>query len=1280
MMHDAHHDVYIFCNESVSYLWAPHKMIIDSKKIGWKLLDTYFKTNDHFITQHHLDSYNNFVTERIPMIVRSLNPITVLKPHPENKDVIKHRIDVFVGGEEGDKLYFDKPTIIDPKTHEQKLLFPNEARLFNYDYVSDIYADITVRYTLNDKNEKLESVEENFIPRVKIGTIPIMLHCQLCTLHNQPFNVRREMGECPYDQGGYFIINGKEKVCVAQERNITNALFVTSSRNDDYSFEAFIRCTSEASSIFPKTIRFYVHDKHIEDPKADTLSSQMRKITTMRRHNAISVEVPHITTKIPLFILYRLLGVESDKNIIDSICMFEDNETIRAQIQDFIRPSAIDANFAFSQDTAAAYLKSYVSLKTLDNLYFVIQRNLFPNLDTTDHLQKVNYLSYNIYQLIRVCLGLAPETDRDNYMYKRIGISGFLLGDIFKDYYNAFRVAARNYIDRGYEFKDWKMRDSLAGYINNTNKNDIFRESIITGGMIKSIKGSWGMDNAQGIVQDLNRISFVGFLSHLRRVNTPMDSSIKLRRPHQLNTSQYGMVCPSESPDGGSIGLLKNFSITCFISFDVHTSAIRSALEPFNVIYLPSLTPAHLKDATKLCINNTWVGVVHDTRVADLVRWIKLLRRNSLINNFVSVSWNIFQRRVNILTDNGRCTRPLFLVDEKTGKLSIEVKANGKKSEHSVRSYDTWHDYIRGDTLSKEEYDFYFAGYKNPFEMPLGKGKNIQEIMNVLDANSAVVEFLDVEETNTSYIAMYPRDLPNEKTYTHCEIHPSTMFSIYTVGVPFANHNAPTRIVFSGAQGKQAIGVYATNFNNRIDTMGYVLHYPQKPLVKTRFNDYMNATQLPNGENLIVAICSYTGYNQEDSVILNKRAIEKGMFNVSYYKCYSATESGGPNGVNANGMMGNGERVIFANKKILAAMGESFQVKPGRYDKLDDNGLPIVGSYIQENDAYLGKFNVEEITEVVDAYGNEVKRKKYVDRSDIADKTVAGIVDKVVMFQNGNGDKEVKIRMRKIRTPELGDKVASRMGQKGVCGLIMPHEDMPFSKDGIIPDIIINPHAFPSRMTIGHLIESLVAKTCAMEGFEYDAVPYEQHDTDTLYERLERNHGLHKHGDEILYNGRTGDQISTEIFFGPTYYQRLKHMVADKINYRTTGRVMGLTKQPTKGRSNEGGLRIGEMEANAIISHGMSAFIKEAFFERSDKYEFYMNRGENTLGGKNRFNRRIMAPYTYKLLTQELQTMAIDPKMITDTDFHDLEELERMDQGDYLPDIEDEDDDGVYGE
>lgn len=1201
---------------------------------GWKILDTYFKTNDHYVTQHHLDSYNYFITKRIPEVISSFKGVTVIKPDPEDPSKIKHRIEVFVGGQDGDKVYFDKPTIVDATSGKQRLLFPNEARLYNFNYTSDIYADISLRFTLNETQ-----IEEKILPKVKIGSIPIMLHSKLCALYKQPFHIRREMGECPYDQGGYFIIDGKEKVCVAQERNITNALFVQSRPTGEaHSFEAFIRCTT-SESIFPKTIRFNVHGPIQTTTTKSSHQSQAAKRTIIKE-NSITVSIPHITEELPLFLLYRVLGIDSDKDIIDSILCGELDAKLRQDMMDFLRPSVLDANYVYSQDAALDVVKHYVELQTLENLFYILERDFFPNLQGATLFEKARYLSYNINHLIRVCLGIVPETDRDNYMYKRIGISGFLLGDIFKDYYNAFRVAFRNLIDKEYQYKKWVNLGSLVDKINNSNKGDIFLSSIISDGMLKSLKGSWGLSGVQGIVQDLNRISYVGFLSHLRRVVTPMDSSIKLRRPHQLNTSHFGMVCPSESPDGGSIGLLKNFAILCAISFDVPINAIKQALEPFPITYHNGLIPDIIATETYILFNNTWVGMLPDNEAPKLVQWIRLLRRNSLINNLVSVSWNVFHKRINILTDNGRCTRPLLLVD----KHDIALHTRGK-----TRQYSQWLDYIRGHTLKSDEYDFYFNGYHNPFQMDKFKGKTIDAIIKVLEANAAVIEYVDVEETNTCLIAMRTQDLVNGN-YSHCEIHPSTMFSVYTISIPFANHNAAPRLVFSGAQGKQAIGVYATNFNNRIDTMGYIMHYPQKPLVTTRFANYMNLDKLPNGQNLIVAVCSYTGYNQEDSIIVNKSALDRGMFTISYYKCYGEQETQSVDG---------GERVIFSNKKILAALGENFQVKPARYDKIDDNGMPVVGSYISENDVYFGMYGITEKIESVDQYGNEFKTKQYVDKCLVADKTMSGTVDKVLMFKNKMGNKEAKVRIRKYRTVELGDKLASRMGQKGVCGMIMRQEDMPFTKDGLIPDIIINPHAFPTRMTIGHLIECIMAKTCVMQGCDYDGIAFEQHDCEKFYTKLDTEHNMNKYGDEILYNGRTGEQIPTEIFIGPTYYQRLKHMVADKINYRTTGRVMGLTRQPTKGRSNEGGLRIGEMEANAIISHGMSAFIKEAFFERSDKYEFYMNTTQNIISGKQKFAKRILAPYSLKLLVHELQSMCIDPVLLTDRDIESIEEIEK---------------------
>jgi DNA-directed RNA polymerase II subunit RPB2 len=794
-------------------------------------------------------------------------------------------------------------------------------------------------------------------------------------------------------------------------------------------------------------------------------------------------------------------------------------------------------------------------------------------------------------------------------MYKRIGISGFMLGDIFKDYYNKFRVEARKKIDSEYEYKDMYKQESLKDRIT----FEVFNPSIIGIGLIKSMKGSWGLDQVQGIVQDLNRISYHSFISHLRRLNMPMDTSIKLRKPHQLNASHYGMVCPSESPDGGSIGLLKNLSLLCHISFDVASNIIiKNALEPFadKIKLFGTFGLLNTKGMVSICLNNNWVGIIAEEHVHKMVTWLRLLRRNCLINMFTSISWNIIQKKVHILTDNGRCMRPLFIV---------------KNNAISTVKHKDWKKYISGDTLKPEQFDPYFDNYHDPFELLNVKKNDIDAAMPKLEANSALIEFLDVEETSCSKIAMKLADVANGY-YTHCELHPSTMFSIYTLSIPFLNHNAPTRIVFSGAQGKQAIGIYSTNFNHRIDTLGYVLHYPQMPIVKTRFSDYVQATQMPNGENLIVAICTYTGYNQEDSIILNQSSVDRGMFNISYYNCVPDEEEENS----------NGERIFFCHPDTLVSQGKEIKRKPASYEFLDDLGLPKPGSYIEEGDAVIGKFQ----TIKSDVQTSDVT---YKDKTLVADKTTSGIIDKVVVFKNKDGMKQVKIRMRKYRTPELGDKMASRHGQKGVAGLILPAADMPFTASGLVPDIIINPHAFPSRLTVGHLLESLLNKACIMEGTEYDAMPFEKHNLDVYQDMLGKKFNLNRYGDEIMMNGFTGEQIESAIFICPTYYYRLKHMVGDKINYRTSGRIMGLTKQPTKGRSNEGGLRIGEMETNCIIGHGLSSMLKESFVERSDKYEFYIENGD--IAPKNKFRSRVVAPYAFKLMLQEVQSLSIKPHL-----------------------------------
>lgn len=1213
------------------------------KDLSWTILDKYFSSNKYFITKHHLDSYDEFVNINIKKTVASMNPFVVMKYDKDHK--LLHKIEVFVGGEDCSKVYFTKPTI--SNDDEIRVLFPNEARLKNLTYASDLTADMTIKYYSYGDDER---VLEKEIKNVFLSKIPIMLHSKLCILHKQPFSVLQEMGECPYDQGGYFIINGKEKVVVAQERHVTNNIFINKSSDPGYLYNAFVRCTSEKKSVFPKTIYFHVLSKETAKTKREDIvavvTNEKPKLEGTRE-NAIVVTLPHVNAKIPLFVLFRALGVESDKQILEYI-LHDLEDASNRPLLEILRASVIDANFLYSQEQAIEYINKYTNFgETAEDIMYIMVKHLFPNIDGGLH-DKAMYLGYLTNQVVKVVSGVQKVTDKDNYMYKRVGISGVLLSDIFKDFYNDFRVKTRSKIDNMYEFSGWGTRDDISAMITDEKKHEVFGKSEhMMQGLIKSLRGSWGLSgdsSDSGIVQDLSRISYMGFISHLRRVNMPMDTSIKIREPHRLTGSQWGIMCPCESPDGASIGLLKNFAILCHVTYHVDSNVVFKALERMKTLsaftHIQQLDIKGNRRDVNVRVNNNWVGTTEKPEL--LVRFLRLLRRNGLINVFISISWNVAENDINILTDHGRCCRPLLLVEG--GTLSVDLK--------SLNS-STWSQLITG-TLNKNV-GMYHSEYIDPFEM--FETDSLAVVFNKLEESKGCLEYLDVEETNTCFIAMKPNEI--KKHHTHCELHPSTIFSVYTATIPLPNHNQAPRNIFSGAQGKQAIGVYATNFNNRIDTMSYVLHYPQQPLVTTRYHGYLKANDLPNGENLIVAIMTYTGYNQEDSIIINKSSVERGMFNLSYFKSYISVEKN----ANDKGSRTH-EKIYFANpnKKIQEGLDINLKVFAD-YSKLDDNGLPILNEYIQEDDAIVGKIyekvSFAKVGNKDDIFAEEEKTTAYESRTEIADKITNGFVDKVVVFKNSEGMNEAKIRLRKMRTPELGDKMASRHGQKGVIGMMLPQEMMPFTKDGLVPDIIVNPHAFPSRMTIGHLIECLLAKTGAVSGMGIDATAFEDHDFEQSMNMLQNKYNMNRYGDEVIYNGITGEQMKADVFVGPTYYFRLKHMVADKINYRRDGKIVNVTKQPTKGRGNDGGLRVGEMETNVLISHGISSFLKESMMERSDKHRVKLNEKGNIVFANKK--KHILPrngwkltdaemPYAFKLFVQEMQAMSIDAKLLIDSD------------------------------
>lgn len=1155
----------------------------DVQENTWKIIDTYFRSNEYYFTRHHLDSYNDFVLNRIPYIVETLNPFVILK------EALRIEVEV------------DHTTItMSPPKYgpDQKFLYPNIARLENRSYTADLRATMRIKYFENDT-----LVSEKEFKDKKFGSIPILVHSKLCYLHGLSPESLTKLGECAYDQGGYFIVDGKEKVIISQERIATNQLFISDPSDADRdSLEGMIRSTALTNALFPKSVRFWI-EKVPNNPNNFYV-----------RMNVMNIRLE----RIPIFVMFRALGIESDKDILEYITI-GDNTMGHKEIQKLLHPSVVDGSNVLSsngtpiytQEQALRYLSNFVKHDNIEYVQYVFINDMFPNIGD-NFREKALYLGYLVNKMVKTAIGAIKQNRRDNYMFKRVDTTGILIGNIFRDFYNKYRNHVRSSIDR--EFTMGGMNNRL-NLVTEGNFSRIFPSRIIDDHIHKSMKGNWGLTgdpSEQGIVQDVSRLSYVSYISHVRRVNTPIDRSIKLVEPHRLDTPQWGMMCPIESPDGGNIGLLKHMAVTCEITLESKREDIMKCLDDLNLIPLQKVDPYTIRGNAKVHLNNNWIGIHDDPET--LVKTMKKYRRSGVLNAFVSVTWKIDDNEVMIYSDSGRCCRPLLV---------------SKSFENMNTDEKEWSKLVSGYT------------YKYTYDKPTQK----QEL------KESAIEYVDCFESNSIYVAMRHKDL-EKKRHTHVEIHPCLHLSVYTNTIPLANHNQAPRNVFSGQQGKQALGIYATNFNHRIDTASYLLHYPQRALLSTKIAHYAHKNQMPNGENLIVAIATYTGYNQEDSVILNSSSVARGMFNVTAFKSIVESET-----VNEN----SGVSLLFDNPKKLKKEGKEISYRYADWTKIDDDGFPIKNAHIDEDDAYLGMVAVHDQRVAGDdtddntVFNEKATQKVYKDVSKIAKKTVSGTVDNVIHYPLSDGMRQVKIRMRKFKVPELGDKMASTHGQKGVCGMVIPQEDMPHTKNGLVPDIIVNPHAFPSRMTIGHLIECVLAKLGCLQGSYIDGTPFEDHCINDYYKMMER-HGYQKHGDELMYNGYTGEQMKTEIFIGPTFYHRLKHMVKDKINYRAGGPVELMTRQPTQGRANGGGLRIGEMETNAILAHGIISFVKESMMERSDGYYKYIDSrtGEDIVNNEkigyydSLYAQKVEVPYSWKLLQQELEGMAISTKLLVE--------------------------------
>ena len=1257
---------------------------MDKENISWKLIDKYFKDNPENLVSHHLESYNDFFKGGINRIFRENNPIRFIEREDESIDNEKrNECQLYLGGKDGTKIYYGKPIIYDDRNSH--FMFPNDARLRNMTYGVTIHYDVDVDFVYYIEGEK--KTHSIMLPKVFLGRFPIMLQSNLCILNTLNKDVRFNMGECRNDYGGYFIIDGKEKVIISQEKFADNILYIRENSEDDiYSHSAEIRSVSEDTS---KPIR--------------TTAVKIVAPSPSLSNNQIVVVVPNVKKPVPLFILMRALGVISDKEII-SVCLLnnlnDDKENMENQYIDLFIPSVHDANKFFNQQTALEFIAELTKRGTVTSVLEILSDYFLPHIGELNFLDKAYFLGYMVNRLLKVFKKEQRPTDRDNFKFKRVELSGSLIYDLFREYYLIQKKDITRKIDEEYyyhkgEYKDDdtmsrkekkqlkskepgktkednKYRDNFIGLIE-SNFKTFFKDRLVEQGFKKAFKGNWGsQENTKriGAVQDLNRLSWNTFISHLRKINLPLDSSAKVVGPRLLNSSQWGFIDPIDTPDGGNIGLQKHMSITTYISSGSSAHPIIKWIRlntPMKTIL--ECSPTQLGNSSKIFVNGIWIGVTDTpTSTKDeigLVNILKLYRRNGVIPTYTSVSFDFENNEVHIYSDAGRLTRPIYYIDN--GKVSFDRQ---EIIDLIDKGTIKWEEIVSG-FIKKSDETFKTKNNKiyNLLELYNDIGNDKKNIFEKLLRYKSLVDYIDTSEEESAMIATNMDDLKKSSWYTHLEIDPSLILGVLGNMIIYPENNPVTRNAFSCGQSKQAVSVYHSNYQMRIDKMGVILNYGQTPLVKSRYLEYINNEEQPYGVNAIVAIMCYTGYNVEDAILINEGAINRGIFRTTYLSMYEAREE--------SSKVTGGSSSKFANIEKNNVIGKKPQYD---YSQLDDHGMIRENTELNDKMILIGKVN-----------SNSENRDVWIDDSVKPKKGQLGYVDKSFITLGEEGFNIAKVRVREERLPAIGDKMASRAGQKGTLGLIIPEDDMPFTADGIRPDLIINPHAIPSRMTIGQIVESLFGIVCAEYGAFGDCTAFQVKGSNfSTYAPLLVRAGFNSSGNHILYNGMTGEQLDADIYMGPTYYMRLKHMVKDKINYRARGPNTVLTRQPVQGRANDGGLRIGEMERDGVLAHGMSYFLNESFMIRAEKTEYYLaicnksgaiaiyNEAKNLFlspyadgpiqfsvnpdGSQNiknlsRFGRSfsiIRVPYALKLLIQELQVMNVQMRIITDENVDQL--------------------------
>jgi DNA-directed RNA polymerase beta subunit len=1123
--------------------WIEYNEVSDIYQI---FKDKYFVNSSKTITIS-LSDHNTASVERDRLLQSEFQ--SFIENHIEyyNIDINKHRYDLEID------MHFHSltpPTIFE-NNGSQKLMYPNEARIRNFTYASNLYIDVNFktreRYGPGFIYTK-ESATKT-INKVNCGKIPVMLGSKACITATTSNNRKIDYEECEYDEGGYFIVNGTEKVIIGQERQAENKIYVfkNSKSQGKYSYICEVKSLPDKKIVTPKNIQVKITSKE-----------------TIHGKN-IKVSIPHIKQDLPLFVVFKALGIVSDFDIVNTILYNVPQDSWREYTQ-FLLASLEEASTITNDMMAKEYMCKYVNMMGYDRdksekerrltyLNDIINNDFLPHVGD-DYKAKAYYLGHMVKLLLDVFLKKRDPDDRDSYVNKRIDTAGVLMANLFRQYFTKLVKDMKTNINKEYSAGSWRSSKEFENILNLSNVYKVIKYSTITTGLKFALAtGNWGIknnNNKQGIAQVLSRLTYNSTQSHLRRVNTPMEKTSKLVAPRKLHGTQMMYMCGAETPEGGSVGVVKNLALSCHITGYSDINPIIDILSDLETEIIVKLTPSEMYGKSQIFVNGNWLFVTKNPKkIYDLLIH---LRRTGIIHVHTSIVWKITDNVIEIYSDAGRCTRPLYILDNNS-----QFRMTDTMIKDIEKGNLNWNNLLVG-TLHK-------------------RGDN------TVDIKEGVIEFLDVQEEDNSMIAVSNSKIDENGqkvivyNFSHCEIHPSFIQGVLASIIPFSDHNQsprntyqcldihetvlmadgtrkeikdvlvgdqvvtfdpetkktsitkvihqyirPTKnkiykvktvsgrhIIATGnhnfmttegwmpvekmnnttnigiyvgndgfdsmeealvneymrtryltsliclkmkiiedcifvpiesitevsnrlisditvesdnhsfiagkdnflssnsAMGKQAMGIYATNFRYRMDTVAHLLRYPQLPLVNSRVIKYLPSNDLPSGINVVVAIASFSGYNQEDSIIMNCSACQRGLFISDHYSTYKDEEK-----KRQSTSIKMQEK--FAKPNIKNTLG----TRGNNYNTLTPEGFPIENMYVRANDAIIGK--VHPIHSKTD--DNEMYRCC----STIVNDGEEGFVDKVMVSRNGDGYRFAKIRIRSSRIPTVGDKHASRHG------------------------------------------------------------------------------------------------------------------------------------------------------------------------------------------------------------------------------------------------------------